>query len=86
MLSRLLARLRARFRTRAGDGRDRYGDDSGGDDSGADDGSVWDAIPSWQYTGLHVESGGFTRDEQERALGDVRRRAETMDAVDDDRR
>ncbi len=33
--------------------------------------SVWDAIPSWQYTGRHAESGGLARDEQEAALADV---------------
>ena len=43
------------------------------------DGTVWDAIPSWQYTGRHVESGGLTRDEQERALRDVREQAEQRD-------
>lgn len=42
-------------------------------------GSVWDAIPSWQYAGRHVESGGLTRDEQERALRDVQREAEERD-------
>lgn len=38
--------------------------------------SVWDAIPRWQYTGRHVESGGITRDGQERALEEVREQAE----------
>ena len=45
---------------------------------GVDDGEphdVWDAIPSWQYTGRHVESGGLARDEQERAVADVERQA-----------
>lgn len=37
--------------------------------------TVWDAIPSWQYTGRHVESGGLARDEQERALDDVQQEA-----------
>lgn len=75
MLSRLIAWLRSRGTSEDGDG----------DDADADaDGTVWDAIPSWQYTGLHVESGGFTRDEQERALGDVRRQADEVDAVDDE--
>ena len=46
--------------------------------SGADGGEkhdVWDAIPSWQYAGRHVESGGLARDEQERALAEVQRQA-----------
>lgn len=37
--------------------------------------SIWDAIPSWQYTGRHVESGGITVDGQERALRDVQEQA-----------
>lgn len=41
-------------------------------EAGEDDGgTVWDAIPDWQYDGRHVESGGLARDEQERALRDV---------------
>ncbi|RQG89137.1 hypothetical protein EA462_12255 [Natrarchaeobius halalkaliphilus] len=39
------------------------------------DSSVWNAIPSWQYEGRHVESGGLARSEQERALEDVRQQA-----------
>ncbi|WP_435178435.1 hypothetical protein [Halorussus sp. AFM4] len=77
MLSRLVAWLRSCGESAGGE------DDADPDEA---DGTVWDAIPSWQYGGLHVESGGATRDEQERALGDVRRQAEAMDAVDDDRR
>lgn len=50
--------------------------------SNADDdahaGAVWDAIPSWQYDGRHVESGGLTRDEQEQALQDVQDEAEEL--------
>ena len=45
---------------------------------GVDDGEshdVWDAIPAWQYTGRHVESGGLARDEQERAVAEVERQA-----------
>lgn len=42
-------------------------------------GSVWDAIPRWQYDGLHVESGGLTRSEQEAALADVERQAAERD-------
>ena len=38
--------------------------------------SIWDAIPRWQYTGRHVESGGITRDGQEQALEEIRERAE----------
>jgi len=43
------------------------------------DGTVWDAIPSWQYGGRHAESGGFSRDQQERALGEIRERADELD-------
>ncbi|QLG26022.1 hypothetical protein HUG10_18290 [Halorarum halophilum] len=49
--------------------------------------SVWNAIPSWQYSGRHVESGGLTRDEQERALQDVQREADVRQgAVERNRR
>jgi uncharacterized alpha-E superfamily protein len=37
---------------------------------------VWEVIPSWQYTGRHVESGGLARDEQEAALADIEEQAE----------
>jgi hypothetical protein len=40
------------------------------DDSNSSE-SVWEFIPSWQYTGRHVESGGLARGEQEAALADV---------------
>jgi hypothetical protein len=36
---------------------------------------VWEFVPSWQYTGRHVESGGLARDEQERALAEVEEQA-----------
>ncbi|WP_313691409.1 hypothetical protein [Halorarum halobium] len=45
-------------------------------DDGGDSGTVWDAIPSWQYSGRHAESGGLTRDEQESALRDVQEEAD----------
>lgn len=35
-------------------------------------GSVWGAIPHEQYTGRFAESGGITRDEQERSLRRLR--------------
>jgi cytochrome c biogenesis protein ResB len=47
--------------------RDRRESDDGGD--------VWELVPSWQYTGRHVESGGLARDEQEAALAEVEERA-----------
>ncbi|WP_440766637.1 hypothetical protein [Natronorubrum sp. DTA7] len=53
----------------------------GGDESGdADDGEsdVWDAIPSWQYGGRHVESGGLARGEQEQALRDIQQQADDL--------
>ncbi|ELZ06459.1 hypothetical protein C482_01535 [Natrialba chahannaoensis JCM 10990] len=39
------------------------------------DSSVWNAIPSWQYEGRHVESGGVARSEQEKALQDIQQQA-----------
>ena len=42
-------------------------------------GSVSDVIPSWQYTGRHVESGGLSRDEQEQAIQDVQQNAEELE-------
>ncbi len=42
-------------------------------------GSVWDVIPSWQYTGRHVESGGLTRDEQEQAIEEVQLNADALE-------
>ena len=44
-----------------------------------DDTDVWNAIPSWQYSGRHVESGGLTRDEQERALRDIQEEATELE-------
>lgn len=44
-----------------------------GDDESTD---VWTLIPSWQYEGRHVESGGLSRDEQEAALADVDEQAD----------
>ena len=44
-----------------------------------DEGSVWDAIPSWQYEGRHVESGGMSRAEQERALSEIEERAREIE-------
>lgn len=40
--------------------------------------SVWDVIPSWQYTGRHIESGGLSREEQERALREIQDEAEEI--------
>lgn len=45
-------------------------------DADADGDSVWDVIPEWQYDGRHVESGGLSRGEQEKALSDLQERAE----------
>lgn len=47
--------------------------------------SVWDAIPSWQYTGRHVESGGITRDGQERALEEIQEQAGALERDSPDR-
>jgi hypothetical protein len=62
----------------------RLGSDDG-EDGGADEGSVWDAIPSWQYEGRLAESGGITRGEQERALTDIERRAKEIDEREGER-
>lgn len=43
--------------------------------------AVWNAIPAWQYDGRHVESGGTTREEQERAVETIKREADALDAV-----
>jgi hypothetical protein len=45
-------------------------------DEGRGGDSVWDIIPDWQYDGRHVESGGLSRGEQEKALHDLQERAE----------
>jgi len=45
-------------------------------------GSVWEFVPSWQYGGRHVESGGLTRDEQERALREIDEQAAQRAAAD----
>ena len=58
-----------------------------GSDSGRgndEDAAVWDAIPRWQYGGRHVESGGMTRDEQERALEEIEAQAEAIERFDVD--
>ncbi|QSX00753.1 hypothetical protein [Haloterrigena alkaliphila] len=52
------------------------GDRSGGDGT---ESNVWNAIPPWQYDGRHVESGGLTRGEQERALHEIQRQADELD-------
>jgi hypothetical protein len=39
-------------------------------------GSSWDLIPRWQYEGRHVEMGGATRSEQERAIEEIQEAAE----------
>ena len=49
-------------------------------------GSVWEFVPSWQYGGRHVESGGLTRDEQEQALREIREQAEQRAAADTEAR
>jgi phosphate/sulfate permease len=55
-------------------------EDREGETSEADrENSVWGLIPSWQYTGRHVESGGLARDEQERALESVQQEAEKVE-------
>lgn len=50
-----------------------------------DDSSVWNAIPSWQYSGRHVESGGLARGEQEQALADIQQQVDEIEAEEEDR-
>lgn len=71
-----LAVVLAWRRSRAGSRRPDAERPSTGDDER--DNSVWNAIPSWQYEGRHVESGGLTRGEQERALRDIQEQAEEL--------
>ncbi|WP_254762535.1 hypothetical protein [Natrinema marinum] len=40
--------------------------------------SVWNAIPTWQYDGRHVEAGGMTRGEQEQAVREIHQRADEL--------
>lgn len=49
----------------------------GSDDEGG--GSVWNAIPSRQYNGRHVESGGLARGEQEAAIEEIQENAADRD-------
>lgn len=44
-----------------------------GDDG---DGSIWNITPEWQYTGLHAESGGISRAEQEQSLAEIQEQAD----------
>ena len=46
---------------------------------------IRDAVPRWQYAGRHVESGGITRDGQERALEEIKEQAGTLDRIRPDR-
>lgn len=72
MIGRIASHLRSFLPGPGGDDPDGEADAEGGD-GGAD--SIWDAIPSWQYGGLHVHQGGFSRAEQEEAIEELRRQA-----------
>ncbi len=50
--------------------------DDGADGENDEEGTVWDAIPSWQYEGRPAEAGGIARGERERAVADIQSRAE----------
>ena len=50
-----------------------------------DEGTVWDAIPSWQYEGRFAEAGGISRSEQERALSEMQERVDREAEVSDHR-
>ena len=67
--------------TPTADADDSRSDVDAGDRSGADgaESNVWNAIPPWQYDGRHVESGGLTRGEQERALHEIQRQADELE-------
>lgn len=58
---------------------DDQSDEGAAESEDGEGGSVWDLIPSWQYTGLHAESGGLARDEQESALRDIQERADWIE-------
>ena len=62
----------------------RPGDRGDGVEDG-DSGSVWDLVPSWQYTGRYAESGGLARDSQERALRGIQAEAEQRDPAERER-
>ncbi|GAB3682044.1 hypothetical protein GCM10028857_07240 [Salinarchaeum chitinilyticum] len=49
----------------------------------ADTNDVWDLIPSREYDGKYVESGGQARGEQERALRDIQRQAAEIERSED---
>ncbi|AXR76461.1 hypothetical protein [Natrarchaeobaculum sulfurireducens] len=63
------------FARRTGTAESGHDDDDTVED---EDSSVWDAIPSWQYEGRHVESGGLARSEQEQALQDIQKQADEL--------
>ena len=50
-----------------------------------DEGTVWDAIPSWQYEGRFAEAGGISRSEQERAVSELHERVDREAEVSDHR-
>jgi hypothetical protein len=52
-------------------------DEEANDTSGTND--VWDLIPSWEYDGKYVQSGGHSWGEQERALQDIQRQVEDIE-------
>ena len=70
MLRSLLGWIRRRFTGRTDSA------DSGESESS---GTVWEFIPSWQYGGRHVESGGIARGEQEKALREIEYRADRIE-------
>lgn len=56
------------------------------EDAPEQEGGVWEHIPSRQYDGRHVESGGLSRGEQEEAIDEIEEQAASnLDAVEDDR-
>lgn len=61
-------------------------EENGSNAPGENDGQTrsWDIIPNWQYTGRHVETGGMTVDEQERALEEIQTQAEAIEGAESD--
>lgn len=60
------------------------GEESGAlDADSTDTNDVWDLIPSRDYDGKYVESGGHSRGEQERALEDIQRQAAEIERSED---
>ena len=58
--------------------------DAPGGDTPEDDERIrtWDFVPDWQYDGWQVQNGGLSVAEQERALAEIRSKAEAIGAAE----